>query len=49
MNIDSELSEPARLLLLVSLLAKDRLISHNGELEHERSYEMYPDRPIPHG
>lgn len=28
---EQELSEPARLLLLVSLLAKDRLISHNGE------------------
>ena len=28
--MENDLSEPARLLLLVSLLAKDRLISHNG-------------------
>ena len=31
MALEEDLSEPARLLLLVSLLAKDRLISHNGE------------------
>lgn len=31
MALDLDLSEPARLLLLVSLLAKDQLISHNGE------------------
>lgn len=32
MAAEIELSEPARLLLLASLLAKDGLISHNGEL-----------------
>ena len=31
MAAEIELSEPARLLLLASLLAKDGLISHNGE------------------
>lgn len=31
MAVEMELSEPARLLLLASLLAKDGLISHNGE------------------
>lgn len=31
MAVETELSEQAKLLLLVSLLAKDRLISHNGE------------------
>lgn len=32
MAAETELSEPAKLLLLASLLAKDGLISHNGEL-----------------
>lgn len=32
LNTEMELSEPARLLLLASLLAKDGLISHNGEI-----------------
>lgn len=35
--VEMELSEPARLLLLASLLAKDGLISHNGE-----SAKVYP-------
>lgn len=31
LDLDLNLSESAKLLLLVSLLAKDQLISHNGE------------------